>query len=138
MLRVFAMLVSNVASTLRMRLRRPVVNATRQMPQPLPRETSDTIKEPIAVQPDSPKALMLSSTQSVRPSKHEGVLTNASHKPAQPEHPIHLAPPPLRSSRRKSGLRASRVMLATGLLMQPWIPAFAGTSGTKPAIAAPL
>jgi hypothetical protein len=36
MLRAFVELVHLVASTIRMRLRRPAVNATRQMPQPLP------------------------------------------------------------------------------------------------------
>jgi hypothetical protein len=35
----------------------------------------------------------------------------------------------IRSSRRKSGPRASRVMCVTGLLRQPWLPACAGTSG---------
>jgi hypothetical protein len=48
---------------------------------------------------------------------------------------LNLASPSLRvrrfasNPRRKSGPRASRVMLATGLHPQPWIPAFAGTSG---------
>ncbi len=45
MLRLFAELVLNVASTLRMRLRRPAVNATRQMPQPLPEAKTDTQQE---------------------------------------------------------------------------------------------
>ena len=42
MLRVLAMLVSSVASTLQMTIRRPPVNATQAMPADLPRETSDT------------------------------------------------------------------------------------------------
>ena len=58
-----------------------------------------------------------------------GRARHPSHKLQQHEHPIHIAPPQLRSSRRKSGPRASRVRCATGLLAQPWIPAFAGTSG---------
>jgi len=41
-LRLFAMLVSSVASTLQMWFRRPAVNATRPMPDALPEETSDT------------------------------------------------------------------------------------------------
>ena len=43
-----------------------------------------------------------------------------------------------RSSRRKSGPRASRAMCVTGLRKQPWIPACAGMSGTRPAIQAPV
>ncbi len=62
-------------------------------------------------------------------SKDERVLTNAGHK--LPQHQEHhtQASPSLRSSRRKSGTRAPRVMLATGLHTQPWIPACAGMSG---------
>ena len=48
-------------------------------------------------------------------SPHSGLTEGASHT--------------LRSSRRKSGPRASRVLHATGLRKQPWIPACAGTSG---------
>ena len=84
MLRVLAMLVLNVASTFQMRLRRPAVNATRQMPQPLPGMKIDTFKEQQAVPQDSRQALMLSSTRSVRPSKHEGVLTAVSHTSPSP------------------------------------------------------
>ena len=131
-LRAFAMLVHYVASTLQMRARRLPVIGTRTMPDALPRVTSDTQQQETkpAAQHRSPIALILSSTQSVRPSKDEGVLTNASHKPQQREHSIHLARPSLRSSRRKSGPRASRVLcIESGLLMQSWIPACAGTGG---------
>jgi len=48
---------------------------------------------------------------------------------AQHAHSLNSASPSLRSSRRKSGTRALRVMLATGLHQQPWIPACAGMSG---------
>ncbi len=129
-LRAFAMLVHYVVSTLQMIRRPDRVNATRAMPAVLPRAKTDTTKETVAVPRDSPLALILSSTLRVRPSKDEGVLTNASHKPQQREHSIHLARPSLRSSRRKSGPRASRVLcIESGLHQQPWIPACAGTSG---------
>jgi hypothetical protein len=131
-LRVFAMLVLNVVSTLQMIRRHDHVNATRAMPTILPRAKTDTIKDNNAAQHRSPPALILSSTQSVRPSKDEGVLTNASHKPAQHEHPNHLAPPSLRSSPRTPGPRASRVLRVTGLLTQPWLPACARKSGLVP------
>jgi len=131
-LRAFAMLVHYVASTLEM-IR---LNVTRDWHTPddeaaLPRVTNDTQSQETkpAAQHRSPIALILSSTQSVRPSKDEGVLTHASHRLQQHEHPDHLAPPSLRSSRRKSGPRASRVICVTGLLMQPRIPACAGKSG---------
>ena len=78
-LRVIAMLVSSVRSTLQMITRRPTVNATQTMPAGLPRETSDTNQETnTAAQHRSPIALMVSSTRSVRPSNHEGVLTPVS------------------------------------------------------------
>ncbi len=128
---VFAMLVHYVASTFQMIRRREAVNATQPTPTVLPRAKTDTQQQETkaAAQHRSPPALILSSTQSVRPSKDEGVLTHASYKLQQHEHPNHLAPPSLRSSRRKSGPRASRVICVTGLRKQPWIPACAGTSG---------
>jgi len=82
MLHLFAMLVSSVASTLQMPRRRPPVNATQAMPAALPREKTDTHQEtqPVAASDyDCPIALMVSSTQSVRSSNHEGVLTDVSH-----------------------------------------------------------
>ncbi len=131
-LRAFAMLVHYVASTLQM-IR---LNVTRDWHTPddeaaLPRAKTDTQQQETkpAAQHRSPIALILSSTLRVRPSKDEGVLTIASYKLQQHEHPNHLAPPSLRSSRRKPGPRASRVICVTGLLMQPWIPACAGKSG---------
>jgi len=130
-LRAFAMLVHYVASTLQMKQLRPKRDwHTHDDEAALPRVTSDTIKDNHAAQHRSPPALILSSTQSVRPSKDEGVLTNSSHKPAQHEHPNHTAPPSLRSSRRKSGPRASGVLrIESGPHQQPWVPAFAGMSG---------
>jgi hypothetical protein len=75
-LRAFAMLVLHVASTLQMIRRREPVNATQPMPTDLPQAKTDTQpKETNAVPHDSPIALILSSTRSVRPSKDEGVLT---------------------------------------------------------------
>ena len=124
-LRLFAMLVSSVAATLRMIRRRGPVIGTQAMPSVLPEKTHDTRKEQPAAQHRRPIALILSSTQSVRPSKHEGVLTHASQKLQQRACAIQPAPLSLRSSRRKSGPRASRVMCATGLPTQPWIPACA-------------
>ena len=135
-LRLFAMLVSSVAATLQMICRRGTVIGTQAMSTVLPREMHDTSKETHAVPQDSsPIALILSSTQSVRPSKDEGVLTSFSHKLQQREDAIHLAPPSLRvrrfasNARRTPGPRASRVMCATGLHQQPWIPPCAGMSG---------
>ena len=81
-LRVIAMLVSSVRSTLQMITRRPPVNATQAMPADLPRATSDTSQQaahPPAAQHRSPIALILSSAQSARPSKDEGVLTAVSY-----------------------------------------------------------
>ena len=74
-LRLFAMLVQNVCSTLQMIRRPDRVNATRVPPSVLPRETSDTDQEPDAARPSSPIALMLRSAAKLRVSKHEGVLT---------------------------------------------------------------
>ncbi len=100
MLRVLAMLVSSVRSTLQMIIRRPPVNATQAMPADLPRETSDTNQETETAAPHSqrPTALMVSSTPSVRPSNHEGVLTTVSHTSPSPSvsrapHAIHLPLP---------------------------------------------
>ena len=137
---MLAMLVLNVASTLQMICRREAVNATQPTPTDLPRAKTDTQHQEStpAAKHRSPTALILRDrTYNVRTaelsraivSKDEGVLTVNSHKLAQHREPHHNAHPSLRSSRRKSGPRASRVVLATGLPKQPWIPAFAGTSG---------
>ena len=58
-----------------------------------------------------------------------GMTIIAPFEAAQPARSINPAPPLLRSSRRKSGPRASRVLRVTGLRKQPWIPAYAGMSG---------
>ncbi|MDP3492415.1 MAG: hypothetical protein Q8R82_04830, partial [Hyphomonadaceae bacterium] len=131
MLRAFAELVRNVVSTLQMSWSTLTRDwHTHEDDPALPRETNDTIKETqSAAQHSSPTALILSSAQSARPSKDEGVLTHASHKLQQRAHSNYCAPPSLRSSRRKSGPRASRVIFVTGLRKQPWIPACAGMSG---------
>jgi hypothetical protein len=132
-LRMFAMLVLHVVSTLQMTRRRAPVIGTQDMPTRLPRETTDTQR-----QETTTAAKHSSPTQSAhpeqaryagRPSKDERVLTEAGHKLPQHREPPTNASPSLRSSRRKSGSRAPRVMLATGLRQQPWIPAFAGMSG---------
>ena len=80
MLRMLVELVRNVASTFQMSRLRPRRDwHTPDNEAALPRMTNDTIKEPIAVSHDSPIALILSSTQSVRPSKDEGAPTTPSH-----------------------------------------------------------
>jgi hypothetical protein len=86
MLQLFAMLVSSVSSTLQMTRRRLAAECHSDVtPAGLPRETSDTHQETEpAAQHRSPIALMLSSTQSVRPSKHEGALTPVSHTSPSP------------------------------------------------------
>jgi len=84
MLRVLAELVLNVCSTLQMIRRRSHVNVTRAAPPVLPRETSDTCKEPKAAQHRSPPALMLRSAAKLRVSKHAGVLNTVSHTAPSP------------------------------------------------------
>ena len=84
MLRVLAMLVSNVASTLQMIRRPDRVNATRATPAVLPRDASDTIKEyHLAAQHRSPLALILRDREAIV-SKDEGVLTTVSHTSPSP------------------------------------------------------
>ncbi len=91
-LHVLAMLVLNVASTIRMRLRRPAVNATRQMPQPLPGSKTDTQQqELIAAQQSSPIALILRDrthavastalSRAIVSKDGKGVLTNVGQTP---------------------------------------------------------
>jgi hypothetical protein len=130
---MFAMLVHLVASTLQKTRRRAPVIGTQDMPTRPPRETTDTQQ-----QETTPAAKHCSPTHRAhpeqaryagRPSKDERVLTSASHKPLQHREHHKPAPPHLRSSRRKSGSRAPRVMLATGLHTQPWIPTCVGMSG---------
>ena len=151
-LRVFAMLVHYVASTLQMIRRREAVNATQPTPTVLPRVKTDT-------QQQDPQSVAASDTPIMHPTPacHPGSakrypgpihpvgrtsqwfpairyatagMTNiGAIENVQPARPHKLAPPSLRSSRRKSGPRASRVICVTGLRKQPWIPACAGTSG---------
>ena len=151
-LRAFAMLVLNVASTLQMIRRHDRVNATRAMPTVLPRVTSDTIKETQSVAAsDTP---VMHPTPACHPGSAQrypgpihpvgctsqwfpalrfataGMTIIASSEGMQPARPHNPAPPSLRSSRRKSGPRASRVMcVGSGPHQQPWIPACAGMSG---------
>ena len=151
-LRAFAMLVSIVASKLQMRPRRLPVIGTRKMPDALPRVTSDTIKEtqsvaasdtPImhptpACHPGSAKRYPgpihpVGRTSQWLPAPRyaaAGMTTIGAIENVQPARPHNPAPPSLRSSRRRPGPRASRVIcVQIGLLTQPWIPACAGTSG---------
>ena len=117
-LRAFAMLVLNVVSTLQMICRRRPVIGTQAMPSALPKAKTDTPPEEAnsAVQHDSlQSAHPEQRSKAARPSKDERVLTNASHKLSQHRERKINASPSLRSSRRKSGPRAPRVMLATGL-----------------------
>jgi len=152
-LRVFAMLVHYVASTLQMIRRHDRVNATRAMPAVLPRMTSDT-------QQQEPQSVAASDTPIMHPTPacHPG---SAKRYPG-PIHPVgrtsqwfpalrfaaagmttitpsegmqharsdNPVPPSLRSSRRTPGPRASRVLrIESGLHQQPWLPACAGMSG---------
>jgi len=129
---MLAMLVHIVASTLQMICRRCSVIGTQATPTDLPKAKTDTQhQEPnLAVQPDSPQSAHPEQrSKAARPSKDERLLTEARQAMAQHREPHTKASPSLRSSRRKPGSRAPRVMLATGLRQQPWIPAFAGMSG---------
>ena len=84
-LRAFAMLVHYVASTLQMKQLPPKRDwHTPDDEAALPRMTTDTFKDNHAAQHRSPPALILSSAQSVRPSKDEGVLTTMSHTEPSP------------------------------------------------------
>ena len=152
-LRAFTMLVQSVVSTFQM-IR---LNVTRDWHTPddeaaLPRVTSDTIKEtqPVAAS-DTP---IMHPTPACHPGSAKrypgpihpvgrtsqwlpapryaaaGMTTIGAIENVQPARPHNPAPPSLRSSRRRPGPRASRVIcVQIGLLTQPWIPACAGTSG---------
>ena len=87
MLRAFVELVRNVVSTFQMNRNRPPRDwHTGSADAALPRTKSDTQQQETvpAVPQDSPSALMVSSTQSVRPSNHEGVLTHATPRGTPP------------------------------------------------------
>jgi hypothetical protein len=84
-LRLFAMLVSNVASTFQMIRRRPPVIGTRAMPASLPGEKTDINQETTSVAASDhacPIALILRSAAKLRVSKDEGALTIVSHAPS--------------------------------------------------------
>ncbi len=94
MLRMFAALAHSVVSTFQMRSnRQPRDWRTDRVDASLPRMKNDIQHQEAttAVPQDSPSALTVSSTQCVRPSNHEGALTNASSALAQsggiPPHP---------------------------------------------------
>ena len=76
-LRMLAMLVQNVASTLQMICRRRPVIGTQATPTDLPRAATDTHQETTAAQQSSSIALILRSAAKLRVSKDEGVLTGA-------------------------------------------------------------
>jgi len=150
-LRAFAMLVHYVVSTFQMIRRPDRVNATRAMPTVLPRAKTDTIKETQNVAASD--TLNLRQTPACHPGSAKrypgpihpvgrtsqwfpalrcataGMTIVAKFEAVRHARSIEPATPSLRSSRRKSGPRASRVICVTGLHQQPWIPACAGTSG---------
>ena len=152
-LRAFAMLVLNVVSTFQMNRRHARVNATRAMPTVLPRaETDNQQQETQSVAASD--TLIVHHTPACHPGSAKrypgpihpvgrtsqwfsalrfaaaGMTIIAQIGAAQPARPHNPAPLSLRSSRRKSGPRASRVMcVGSGPHQQPWIPACAVTSG---------
>ena len=153
-LRAFAMLVQSVVSTFQM-IR---LNVTRDWHTPddqaaLPRMTSDIIKETQTVAAsDTPIMHPTPACHSGSAKRYPGPIYPVRHTsqwfPAlrfaaagmtiigaieNVQHPRSHNPasPHLRSSRRKSGPRASRVICGTGLHQQPWIPTCAGMSGEK-------
>jgi len=112
-LRVFAMLVLNVAATLQMIVRRGPVIGTQPMPSDLPRKTRDTHKEQHAVPQDSSlnSAHGEQRSSAARPSNHERVLTTLSHTSPSPSvslttSAIHL---PLLRRWRQTALRRLRL-----------------------------
>jgi hypothetical protein len=150
MLRVFAMLVFNVASTLQMTIRRPPVNATRKMPAGLLGETSDTYQEtrPAAPHSQRPIALMVSSTHSVRLSNHEGVLTTRATPTAsfsascreselaqsrEDQLTVPLVPTKVGTQGSPRSLSGPEAALPRKAHHRSWIPAFAGMRGNRSA-----
>jgi len=151
-LRAFAMLVLNVVSTFQMKQLRPKRDwHTPDDEAALPRVKTDAIKELQTVAASD--TLIVRHTPACHPGSAKrypgpihpvgrtsqwlpalrfataGMTITAQIRAAQPACSINPAPPSLRSSRRKSGPRASRVICVTGLRKQPWNPACAGTSG---------
>ncbi len=94
MLCLFVELVRNVVSTFQMRsfpLKRDW--HTPDDEAALPRVKTDTHQEAnTAAQHRSPIALIPSSAQSARPSKHEGVLTTVSHTHNGSVNSVHASP----------------------------------------------
>ncbi len=154
MLRMFAMLVLNVASTLQMIRRREAVNATQPTPTDLPRAATDTQSketQTVAASDPAQPCARLTTCHPGNAKRYPGPIARARHpingsrrslrsagmtaigetKRAQHARSLNLAPPPLRSSRRKSGPRASRVICAQDLHQQPCTPAHTRTSGEK-------
>jgi len=124
MLRLFAVLVLNVASTLQMIIRRCPVIGTREMPADLPGETSDTQQqetESAAPYSQSSKALIPRSASQMRVSKDEGALTRAT------------------PTESLSGLsRESRSAQHRGCqLTVPLVPAKVGTQGSPRSLSGP-
>jgi hypothetical protein len=154
-LRVLAMLVHLVASTLQMICRREAVNVTQPTPTDLPQAKTDTQSketQTVAASDTTNTHVVTTACHPGNAQRYPGTIVRTCQRmndsrlslrsagmtteAAQRAQPLNHAHTHHRSSRRKSGPRASRVMLATDLHQQPWIPAFAGTSGQRPA--APL
>ena len=92
MLCALVALVHSVVSTFQMK-RKPLLRDwhTDQARASLPRTKSDTQQqEQLAVPQDSPISLMVSSTRSVRPSNHEGVLTAFHSEPSGSVPPVRV------------------------------------------------
>ena len=123
MLRAFVALVHNVVSTFQMK-HKPLLRDwhTDQAHVSLPGTESDTQQQEteLAVLQDSPIALMVSSTQSVRPSNHEGVLT-AFHSEPSGSVPL-VRVPRAGGGPVPANKRAKRTESPCGF----WTPAFAG------------
>jgi len=147
-LRMLAMLVLHVASTLQMIRRREAVIGTQPMPTDLPQAKTDPQSKETQIVAASDVAYTGAHTTACHPGnakRYPGPIVRARHtingsrlslrsagmttEAAQQAHPHNNAPPSLRSSRRKSGPRASRVICVQDLHQQPCTPAFAGTSG---------
>ena len=157
-LRMLAMLVLNVASTLQMIYRREAVNGTQPTPTDLPKaktdtqsqkannaaqQSSPTMRHTPACHPGSAKRYPGPIAQVGRASQWfpalrfaaAGMTTVGASQSVQRVRSLNNAPPSLRvrrfasNPRRKSGPRASWVMRTQGPPKQPWTPTCAGTSG---------
>jgi len=146
-LRVLAELMSGVASTLRMRwLHLSRDWHTHETDAAPPAGTNDIIQKEALAAPHSSTqlALMVSSTRSVRPSNHEGVLTSraiptksfsglsresrlARHRDYQLNVPLFPAKAGTQGGTR--GLLRIEASIPFKTHNRSWIPAFAGMSG---------